>query len=454
MSTLLNLFFIPYVRFLVKFHLIVIAVVALIIVSKMQEIMMLAPMLYMFGLYATSNRHQFKDNISWMLASFNKKTLIQYHVTSQTLILLMQLFLVTIFSVGFISLVIFLTPELSSKILPDSGSMMSAGIAQKFIEKSATSILPVKDTLFVWIAFIFFLITMYSPISMKDYLRQVEQAGKDKASTLKFVYTWGLFVFASFLILDFEGSGLDSFLIPILSFIIVGEVFYLLHIYNKVFLIAHPNKQKMGAVVGVLIAVGVSFSVYQKSLHRFYNSSDSDLRLSELSFLGAFAPDVSESLLREIVLNVKDPSTVVSLIDKPLYKSVLKDEILIPLLLKSNDLSVAMQLISAIPADQKASVNKSEVWSHLNTLLVDLYKANPASATWQVNSFQRQILKSGWTPSEGSDLTGKTALEQLLIIGWSKENSEVAYKELINQDLDPMTQSLLIKKSRAPASSR
>ena len=75
MKTLLDIFFKPYLKFLLKFNLIALAAFFIAIISGIQEVISIAPFLYFFGLYSTTNRHQFKDNISWMMASFSKKTL-------------------------------------------------------------------------------------------------------------------------------------------------------------------------------------------------------------------------------------------------------------------------------------------------------------------------------------------------------------------------------------------
>lgn len=404
MRTLLELFFLPYLRFLGKFHLWALPVAALMFLVKIPELMMLMPMLYMFALYTTMNRHQFKENIPWMLATFNKKTLVRYHLFAQTLVLLCQGLLSATMMVLYFSVMILVAPESSDQLLPEVGGKG----AQAVLTRGISPLAGTKEQLVLAVVAVFFLITMYSPVSLKDYLRQLEERRQQKSFKRQARD-------ASFLAM---GAGLlfvlqpARFMGPLLSFILVAEIAYVVWMFNRAFVLFHPRFYRQGFLASAVSAVLVAAGVQWTALSRFHHNPHAEVRLSELHFMGALAPHVSSQQFTALAGQIKDPSFVVELMGRPEWARLVAPAQLRAWILESKELGVALRLVRTLPAEQ-LQVLSAEVWPHLDKLYVELNERNPASAQFQAKTLERALARAQWKPRVGQ----RGPLEQVVSSG-------------------------------------
>lgn len=407
MRTLLNLFFVPYLRFLGKFHLYAIPVMAFVFLVKIQELMVLAPMVYIFSLYATSNRHQFKDNISWMLSTFNKKTLIRYHLLAQTMVLITQAMLSSVTMVAFFAIMVWVAPESSDQVLPEL-SAASSKTATGVVAKGISPLAGTKEQMVLLVAALFFLITMYSPVSLKDYLRQMEERG-GKKSVQQQLRDAGILMFAAAVMLSLDPA---NWLVILLSIVLVAEVAYLVWMFNRAFVLFHPRHYKAAGVGVVAVMMFVSLGVYQLSLSRFKNHKAPEVRLSELVFMGELAPQLTPREFTGIAKQVKDPQFVVELLRNQELASLIEKEQLKAWVLEAKELAIALRVIKTQQASQLMWLSDAVVWQHLEKLYADLKERNPASADWQVKSFERHLARGGFKGTLSGSGPFQVALKQ------------------------------------------
>lgn len=449
MKTLLDLFFKPYLKFLLKYNLVAFAAFFVIVLSGIQEVISIAPFLYFFGMYSTNNRHQFKDNISWMMASFSKKTLLGYQLLSQTMILLLQVTLVVVVGVGFIASVIYFIPE-SSQVMPKAISILSAPEVQDSLIDNKSSYFSRKEVLVSFIAFIFFLITMYSPISMKDYLKSIEQKNAKHKHLPQYIFI-GIFTLTFFLI----GSDVDlkEYLLLLLSAIVIGELVYLGYIYNKVFILLHPRQIPKAAGLAVMAFFAFSYFNYSQSLHYFQTGKSQEGRLKELMFLGVLAPKLDSHYFDVEFSTLENPKLLVQFLRNKRYKTMISEELISQHLMKADDFSVVIDLLKALPSQKEALLSQAEVWSHLNTLFLKLHKKNKASAFWSRRDFHKELSVSNWKPDSQKAFSELNELEQMETLAWYEKNDTKQYGVLLSQAMSPLVEEMHSGKKRSPASS-
>lgn len=407
MRTLLNLFFVPYLRFLGKFHLYAIPVMAFVFLVKIQELMVLTPMVYIFSLYATSNRHQFKDNISWMLSTFNKKTLIRYHLLAQTMVLITQAILSSVTMVAFFAIMVWVAPESSDQVLPEL-SAASSKTATGVVAKGISPLAGTKEQMVLLVAALFFLITIYSPVSLKDYLRQMEEKG-GKKSVQQQMRDAAIFMFAAAVMLSLDPA---NWLVILLSIVLVAEIAYLVWMFNRAFVLFHPRHYKAAGVGVVAVMMFVSLGVYQLSLARFKSHPAPEVRLSELVFMGELAPQLTPREFTGIAKQVKDPQFVVELLRNQELASLIEKEQLKAWVLEAKELAIALRVIKTQQANQLMWLSDAAVWQHLEKLYTDLKERNPASADWQVKSFERHLAHGGFKGTLSGSGPFQVALRQ------------------------------------------
>ncbi len=449
MKTLLDLFFKPYLIFLLKFNLVALVAFAIIVLSGIQEVITIAPFLYFFGLYSTSNRHQFKDNISWMMASFSKKTLMGYHLLSQTLILILQMLLFGLVTVGFISSVILLIPE-ATNVMPKAVSLLSSPEIQDSLINSKSSYFSQKESLVSFIAFVFFLITMYSPISMKDYLKSMEEKKAKGKYAHKYAVAASVFLCAFLIVGEVD---LKDYLLIILSFILVGEFCYIAFIYNKVFILFHPRHYAKAGAMAVVSLVALTGLNYSKSLHYFQAGHSQEGRLQELMFLGVLAPKLDAKYFETEFSDLSNAKILVQFLRTDRYRSLISTDLISAHVLKADDFAIAIDLLGAVGDKKSTLLARSEIWTHLNTLFMELHKKNQASAFWVVRTFGQEVQGSKWKPQENRELSSLSELEQMQTLSWYKKNDTKKYGALLSQGLNPKVEELHRGKSRRPASS-
>jgi len=448
LKTLLDLFFKPYLMFLLKFNLIAIGAFVIIVVSGIQEVITIAPFMYFFGLYSTSNRHQFKDNISWMMASFSKKTLMGYHLLSQTLILVLQVSLFALVTVGFISSVIFLIPE-ATDVLPKAVGLLSSPEVQDSLINTKSSYFSRKEAIVSLIAFIFFLITMYSPISMKDYLKSMEEKKNQTKNTARYIIVAGIFLMVAIVGGDID---LKDYLLLILSAIVVGEICYIAFIYNKVFVLFHPRHYAKAAVVASLFLVAFTSLNYSKSLNYFKSGSSAEGRMQELMFLGVLAPKLDATYFEKEFSDLQNAKLLVQFLRNKRYKPLISAELIAAHVLKADDFAIAVDLLGAVGEGKSELLASAQIWSHMNQLFMDLHKKNPASAFWVVRSFGKEVNSANWKPQENIELSSLSELEQMQTLAWYKKNDTKKYGTLLSQGIEPKVEEMFLGKSRKPAS--
>jgi hypothetical protein len=418
MRTLLSLFFVPYLRFLAKFHLYVLGIAALILVLRIKELMMLAPMLYMFSLYMTSNRHQFKDNISWMLSTFNKKTLLKYHFIAQAMVLLTQAFASLIFIVAYFSIMFLVSPESSDQILPDFASKPTTG-AGAMLTKGMSPLASTKEQLVLAAVGIFFLITMFSPVSLKDYLRSVETDTK-QASVKEWLVMGVVFFVAMTLILYVNPA---HWLVVVMSIVLTTELLYFFYIFNKAFVLVPKKIETYGYYASLGFAFVLGFGIYQLSLGRFHKAKLAEEKFTEYVFLGAMAPKISDADFSKWSSEIKDPSFIADMLEEERFKLLVKPEQLVTWAQNSKELSGAFRLLKHMPANDMAWLENRELWTHLEKLGLELAKTNPTLAFWQVKRFEAHLLQNKWKPPYSESFTERGPVEQALLLGaWYKNN--------------------------------
>lgn len=445
LKTLLDLFFKPYLSFLLKFNLIALAAFVVIMVSGIQEVITIAPFMYFFGLYSTSNRHQFKDNISWMMASFSKKTLMGYHLLSQTMILVIQVLLFGLVTVGFITSVIYFIPE-ATDVMPKAVSVLTAPEVQDSLIDTKSSYFSRKEALVSLIAFVFFLITMYSPISMKDYLKSMEEKRSQMKNSTRYMIAAGLLLMAFLLGLDVD---LKDYLLIILSAIVVGELCYIAFIYNKVFILFHPRHYAKAGVAASVFFVAFTGLNYHKSMNYFQAGASQEGRLQELIFLGVLAPKLDVAYFEREFSDHKNAKLLVQFLRNRRYKPLISSELIARHVQKASDFAIAVDLFAALGNKRQALLSDPQVWAHLNQLFLELHKKNQASAFWVVRTFKNEVIASGWKPRQVS-LTGLSELEQMQTLHWYKQNDTKKYGALLNQGVDAKVEEMFL--GRKPAS--
>lgn len=413
MRTLLNLFFVPYLRFLMKFHFYAFCIAGLAFMLRVEELLMVLPFLYFFGLYTTSNRHQFKDNISWMLASFNKKTLISYHILAQSMVLLLQLILTSLVMVIYVVALSVLMPESSDQILPDMASM---GPGKSVIAKSLSNQSTTKDYLAILCAGIFFLITMFSPVSLKDYLRQMEEQGS-KWSHKKKMLAVGAYILGLSLFIYIRP---EQWLIPLLSLILVGEMYYVIWIYNRAFVLFHEHHHRRGLIVASVMVLFTSSLIYRHSLSEFKNGSSAEVKLAELKFLGALAPAVTSKDFVALAREIKEPRVIAQMIGDRRFGHLIPSSEIERWVLEAKELAVAIRLIEEVSTDKLTWLNKDKHWQKLEDLFNELYIRNPASAAWQARRLENHLVSKKFKLRE-REFAQRGALEQYVSLLWWKK---------------------------------
>lgn len=423
MKTLLSLFYIPYLRFLVKFHLVTVPLILMIYVLRLNDLMLLAPMLYPFALYTTINRHQFKENIPWMLATFNKRLLIQYHLFSQTLVMGL---LALLSSVGVLIMTI-----ASITLLPKSADKLGASAGEQALSLLSpdSSWMSTKEQVILVVAAIFFLTTLYSPVSLKDHLRQMEESSQ-KWKKFKFHFIGaGAFLIAAHIWFE----SLKVFVLPFLSFILVGQIFYIVFMYNRAFTLFHPKHyKKLSAaltVSGVMTLVGLA----SLSSWRLKHSDNGDQRVAELSFLGIFAPKTTDKEFLALVKGVKDPVTVIEVFKG---KRVIPLEAKLAWIKEAKEFGVALEVVKSLNGQEIMSAQDQEMWAHLDTLYTKLVTQNPAAASWRLSALKRHLISEKWNPIAGVSFVKSPVLEQLMFLEWQKKNSPQEYSQsLTSKDI-------------------
>jgi len=442
LKTLLRLFYIPYLRFLAKFHLIALPLIILSYVLRLEELMVLVPMMYPFALYTTINRHQFKDNIPWMLATFNKRTLIRYHLVSQTLVM----FLLALLS----SVVVLATTIATITLLPKASEAPERGMNGKALDLIATHSfdwMSTKEQCLLVIAAVFFLTTLYSPVALKEHLRQMEE-GADKWKKWRWPMVFGLL---AILLTHGAGLKLTQLTLPLLATLIVGQWIYLVNVYNKAFTLYHPRLNRRlwqgGAVAALCLSVGLG----QLSLHRIRTSPSADQRVAEMAFLGTFAPRLNDQQMVALLKDVKDPSAAVELFGEHRQ---------IPLAVKgqwlksAQEFGVALQVIQTLQDQELQLLNRPDQWAQLDRAYQKLYASNPAAANWRLMAFNRHLKKHHWRPATSTaDIGQRPMLEQVVLLEHLRQHHKDHYVQVISKPgLSP--QALDIHLERAPASQK
>lgn len=441
MKTLLSLFYIPYLRFLGKFHLVAVPLVGLVYVLRLEDFMILAPMLYPFALYTSLNRHQFKDNIPWMLSTFNKRTLITYHLVSQTLITLLLMLLSGLGVVLMTIATITLMPAAGEKAPAVSNNQALSMVTRQFDWIST------KEEMILAIAVLFFLTTLYSPVSLKDHLRQMEEGSqklKKHQQKLKVLVAAGV---VSMVLLTFFEAPLSGYLLPLLSTVLVAQVLYVVSMYNKAFTLFHPRHWRTLFVSGAVSALAVAGVFGTLSHSRMRQSMNADQRVAEISFLGAFAPTLSDDEFSKLVAGTTDPFEVLE---------VFRGKRTIPFGLKkkwmreSKDFGVALEVIKSLDEKELALMRLPETWVHLDQLYRKLADKNPAAARWKVSSMMRDMHSRKWSPPGTQGLEEVPMLQQVAVLEWQRKDSPRIYAETLqNPGLRP--EALDIHLDRAPA---
>jgi hypothetical protein len=409
MRTLLNLFFIPYLKFLGKFNLYAIPVIAFVLLIRIQELMLVVPMLYMFALYSTSNRHQFKDNIPWMLATFNKKTLISYHLLSQTLLLISQAVSTSVMMVAYFVATIMIAPELTDQVLPEMNTLPSKG-AGAMLTKGVSPLAGTKEQLVLAAVVIFFLITMYSPVALKEYLKQMEEkGGKKKSSKDQAIYFATITAITAFIL----WAKPAEWMVILLSFILVTELSYIIWIYNRAFVLFHPKHYKLGGVAAFGLMALMCWGSYSVSLKRFHSLAPAEVRIAELDFLGGLAPEMAPAEFTKLAREVKDPQFVLEFLKKPQFAALMDPKQLQKWTLEAKELGVALRLIKALPKKELTWLEEDRAWKHLEKLYSDLNEKNPASAQFQTKSLERHLSNLKWAPSK----SGEGPFQKSIVMG-------------------------------------
>lgn len=439
MRTLLKLFFVPYLQFMAKLHLVVIPVVGMICLLRIEELMLLLPGLYPFTLYACSNRHQFKDNISWMLATFNKRTLITYHIVSQTLV---SILLVALSALGVVA-----TTILTIMVFPaSSDSSTKVGTEQLLAEvRSGVDWVSTKEQLIFVMVGLFFLTTLYSPVSLKESLRQFDE---DMRGQKKKLQLGAVFLFSMIFTLEFAEIGVRQFILPLLCSAIVGQLLYLVMIYNRAFALFNPRHYRRVLPGAAVLAVLFGLGCYQLALGRFEHSKNADHRVAELNFLGHFAPELSEAAFTDLVKEVRDPAKTIE---------VFADKRPIPVAAKvvwvqeAKSFGIALEVIRSLGEKELQLLNEPRVWQKLDTLHAELLAKNPAAAQYALASFMRHLQKAKWAPLKPEQLGERAPLEQVALLEWQRRSAQENYaKALQHPELSP--RALELHLGRAPAS--
>jgi hypothetical protein len=449
MRTLLNLFFVPYLRFLLKFHFYAFCVAGLAVMLRVEELLMILPFLYFFGLYTTSNRHQFKDNISWMLASFNKKTLISYHVMAQSMVLLLQLLLTSLVMVIYVITLSLVMPESSDQILPDLSAM---GPGKNVIAKSLSSESTTKEYLSILCAVVFFLITMFSPVSLKDYLRQMEEQGSKWGRNKKMMVS-AFYVVALCLFVYIRP---DQWLIPLLSMVLITELYYVIWIYNRAFVLFHEKHHRRGLVVASFSFILTSGMIYQHSLNEFRHGKSAEVKLAELKFLGALAPTITSDEFVTLARSIKEPRVIAQMIGDKRFGHLIPNSEIERWVLDAKELSVAIRLIEEVSLEKLSWLNQEKHWEKLELLFNDLHSRNPASAAWQARRLENHLVSKSFKLRE-IEFEKRGALEQYVSILWWKKFEPQKIAALDKSALKPALVSMygdLSFVERAPASGR
>lgn len=324
MKTLLKIFFYPYLQFLLKIHLYVVVAVFLIFVLQVKELVYFAPQIYGLAIYMFMARHTFKQNISWMLATFNKKTLVQYHLISQTIMMVILFSLNIIFGLGFMTLAHLILPE--EKVMTQNPVLNSAA-AEGFtksgmnIHEFIDAFWSTRETVWVYLAIFFLLYVIYSPVNAQEQFKKLHEKRAMNVKKMSLIYAsvmGGGFFFVYF--------SLHEFMIPIISLIFVLGIIYVAITYNNVFLFLPRKKLIWGLPIAVMMFFGFNLWMFAKSVDNYENTQAANRRIRELLFMSRWAPELNESDLLKLVGEATQEDIIKDLVKHSYYQEKLAPE--------------------------------------------------------------------------------------------------------------------------------
>jgi hypothetical protein len=120
------------------------------------------------------------------------------------------------------------------------------------------------------------------------------------------------------------------------------------------------------------------------------------VRLGELVFMGKLAPQVSAREFTKIATQVKDPQFVIELLRSKDFAGLIEEAQLKAWVFEAKELAVALRVIKTQEAHRLTWLGDVKVWQHLEKLYADLKDRNPASADWQIKSFERHLAHGGF----------------------------------------------------------
>lgn len=442
MRTLLKLFFYPYLRFLVTFHKYALPLLVLVFVLDLDVLMMIAPGLYPFALYSTINRHQFRDNISWMLATFNKRTLIGYHLLSQTFVTLILAVLSGAMTVAITAANV----ALSSRV-PTAG--VGSQRAEAFLRQ--TDWTSTKELVIFGMVLLFLLITLYSPMALKDQLRAAEERWGQKKLTPKMKVLLGAYLVVCAGVLYAQELKLSLFTLPLLALALVAELFYIVYIFNRAFVLFHPRRYLRLAQGGVALALLLTVGIRHRAVEQLRHATNPDQRVSELIFLGPFAPSLSERELLNLLASATDPAPVLEYYELKGQRvpTVLKDRWLTQI----TSFESIVEIARTMRGKEVQRLNSGNIWKQASESYAKLEATNPAAAQYRLRQLGRHLKEQGWTPLGQTTLAlaQRPMLEQLFYLGHIKRQDRKAYALLLERG-DLNQRALDIHLDRAPAS--
>lgn len=452
MRTLLKLYFVPYLQYFLKFNLLALAGFVLVFLVRLDEARAFALPLYLFGLYATSNRHLFKENISWKLSTFNRGTLIRYHLLSQSLLVGLQFLGATLMSVLFVYLNLRFAPR--ENALSGAASSINAppGGEADIVSKIVALVregLGTRDQMVLQLAFLVFLLVMYSPVSVKDALRKQEgqTPAEKRRLVVAVVVAYGLVAVLFLLRFDFE-----RFMLVLLALIAAATLFVGVRAYNRVFVLFNPRYYLGVAALCLLVGAHFGFGHYRQALGQFRDPQLAlSKRLGELSFLGAFAPALGEAEARGLVASVRDARDLRRVLETPALARHLDVAFVERWLVRTDDFALATELLALRPLSELALLRSKDTWAHLDKVFAGHYQRSPGDARVRVERLASQVAREG-LGLRSTELAELTGLEQYLLLGEWRAKDQQRFKAVALNALHPVAYELHFERGqRAPA---
>ncbi len=357
MRALLKLFLVPYLLFLGKVQVAALCLLGFAFFLNEKESYFFLMVGYALVLILTTGRHQFRSNIPWMLASFNKRTLAVYHFAAQAFILLCLGASAWGFRAAYHAGLKFFHPN-------DYFELVREAQHSSFLERTETGvILAILASVLVG--------AIFSPVTLRVFMQsRVVRARSVKdmlLATLALGVGFGICVFVDF----------DHYTLLIHAGLLVAFWVGWLRGSGEVFVVPTLTRARNLVALGVVATAFLTWGVRSQALHRFQSGTNAGLRLAELDYLGAFGPALSSAAFTEFASQLKAPSDHRDVMDNERFAELIDPREVRKWVLASSRFRDAVHLVEKLPSRHLEGVLDRQTWARLDQLHGEFAKSDP-----------------------------------------------------------------------------